>query len=183
MVLRLAGAQNLDLLEAQAQVAEANAKREEALGPLVPEPYGSLLTFGQKTSGQTLGFFTALGRNSFDTVNAMGGAQLSVNPAQAIFAALAAHRRVDAATLNDEEVTEQVLAEAAIGYFALEEAAAKFAIAEQELAASRELAHVASSRHSLGRGLKVDAKEGRCAGGGRPGGIVARGQRFPQSVC
>jgi outer membrane protein TolC len=159
IALRLAGARNLDLRQAELQMAEANAKSEAALGALVPEPYGSVLAFGQKTSGQTLGFFTALGRNSFDTINAMSGAQLSTNPAQAIFAALAAHRLVDAARADLEEVTQQVLAQAAIGYFALEESAANFAIAEQELAASRELARVAATRYSLGRGLKVDTKQ------------------------
>ncbi len=158
MALRLAGAKNLDLLEARERVAEANARGEEALGALVPEPYSSLLIFGQKTSGQTQGFFTALGSRSFDTFNAMGGAQLSTNPAQAIFAALAAHRLADAAIADREQVTQQVLAEATIGYYALQQTAASVAIAEQALAASRELARVAASRYSLGFGLKVDAK-------------------------
>jgi len=156
--LRLAGARNLDLLEAKERIHEASARGEEAVGALVPEPYGSLLTFGQKTSGSTLGFFTALGSRSFDTINAMGGAQLSTNPTQAIFAALAAHRLVGAAIDDSDQVNQQVLAETAIGYFALEESAARVAIAEQALAASQELARVADTRYSLGSGLKVDAK-------------------------
>jgi outer membrane protein TolC len=159
MALRLAGAKNLDLLEARERVAEASARKEEALGALVPEPYGSLLTFGQKTSGQTLGFFTALGSRSFDTVNAMGGAQLSTNPAQAVFAALAAHRLVGAAIADSDEVNQQILAETAIRYFALQESVARIAIAEQALAASQELARVANTRYNLGSGLKVDAKK------------------------
>jgi outer membrane protein TolC len=158
IALRLAGARNLDLRQAELQMAEANARSKEALGALVPELYGSLLVVGQKTSGQTLGFFTALGSHSFDTVNAMGGAQLSTNPAQAIFAALAAHHLMNAAEDDREEVTQQVLTEVAIGYFSLEQAAANFAIADQQVAASRELARVAATRYSLGRGLKVDAK-------------------------
>lgn len=156
--LRLAGAKNLDLLEAKERVIEAKARNEEALGALVPEPYGSLLSFGQKTSGQTQGFFTALGSRSLDTVNAMGGVQLSINPAQAIFAALAAHRLVGAATDDRAEVTQQVLAEAATGYFALEESGGEIRIALQALTASQELARVADTRYSLGSGLKVDAK-------------------------
>jgi len=157
MALRLAGAQNLELLEAEERVAEANARTEEALGALVPEPYGSLLTFGQKASGQTLGFFTALGSRSFDTVNAMAGAQLSANPAQAIFGALAAHRLIGAAIDDYDEVNQQVLGETAIGYFALEQAAGNVSIAEQTLAASKELARLAAARYGLGSGLKVDA--------------------------
>jgi outer membrane protein TolC len=160
MALKFAGAKNLDLLESKERIVEAQARAEEALGPLVPESYGSLLAFGQKTSGQTLGFFTALGR-SFDRVSGAGGAQLSTNPIQTVFSALAAHRLVGAAVSDSEEVGQQVLAEAAVRYFGLEEAAARVAIAEQALAASRELARVAESRERLGTGLSVDSEKAK----------------------
>src|SRR5713101_6528659 len=104
--LAFAGARNLDVLEAKARAAEAVAMQDEAIGKLVPTAYGSGLFFGQRTSGQTQGYFTDLGR-SFDRVNSAGGAELSLNPAQAIFAALAAHRSAAAATKEGSEVRQE----------------------------------------------------------------------------
>ncbi len=153
--LAFAGARNLDVLEAKARTAEAVALQDEAIGKLVPTAYGSGLFFGQRTSGQTQGYFTDLGR-SFDRVNSAGGAELSLNPAQAVFSALAAHRSAVAANNEGSEVTQEALASAASGYFALLETRAEVQIAEQGLEASRELQRVAQSRESLGRGLKVD---------------------------
>ncbi|MGH7781574.1 MAG: TolC family protein [Candidatus Binataceae bacterium] len=153
--LAFAGARNLDVLEAKARTAEAVAIQEEVIGKLVPTAYGSGLFFGQNTSGQTQGYFTDLGR-SFGRTNAAGGAELSLNPAQAIFAALAAHRSASATSSESFEVTQETLAAAASAYFVLLEARAEVQIAEQALAASRELQRVAETRESLGSGLKVD---------------------------
>jgi outer membrane protein TolC len=154
-VLAFAGARNLDVLEAKARAAEAAAMQDEAIGKLAPTAYGSGLFFGQRTSGQTQGYFTDLGR-SFDRTNAAGGAELSLNPAQAIFAALAAHRSAGAATNQGSEVGQEALAAAANGYFALLETRAEVQIAQQALQTARELQRVSESRESSGRGLKVD---------------------------
>src|SRR5713101_5671238 len=153
--LAFAGARNLDVLEAKARAAEAVALRDEALGKLVPTAYGSGLFFGQRTSGQTQGYFTDLGR-SFDRVNSAVGAEFSLNPAEAIFAALAAHQSARAATSDSVEVTQEALASAASGYFVLLEARAEVQIAEQALEASRELERVADTKESLGAALKAD---------------------------
>jgi outer membrane protein TolC len=153
--LAFAGARNLDVLEAKARAAKAMAMQDEAIGKLVPTAYGSGLFFGQKTSGQTQGYFTDLGR-PFDRLNSAGGAELSLNPAQAIFATLAAHRSAAAANNETSEVTQETLASAASRYFAVLETRAEVQIAEQALEASRELQRVAESRERLGSGLKVD---------------------------
>ncbi len=153
--LAFAGARNLDVLEAKARGAEAMAMQDEAIGKLVPTAYGSGLFFGQRTSGQTQGYFTDLGR-SFDRVNSAVGAEFSLNPAEAIFAALAAHQSARAATSDSVEVTQEALASAASGYFVLLEARAEVQIAEQALEASRELERVADTKESLGAALKAD---------------------------
>ena len=158
--LALAGARNLDALEAKARLAEAEAEKEHAIGALLPGAYSSFLMFGQNTSGQTQGFFTDFGR-SFDRLNVAGGTELSLNPAKAIFDALAAHRIVGAAVNDDAEATQEALAEAAIGYFDLQRARAAVKIAQQAVAASQELEHVAGDRESLGAGLKVDVLRAR----------------------
>jgi outer membrane protein TolC len=153
--LALAGAKNLDVLEAKARLAEAAARKDQALGGLAPDVYGTFVAFGDRTSGQTLGVFTDSGR-PFNTVTAAGGLLLSLNPAQAILNALAARRSLAAASHDSAEVTQDALAEAAIGYFALQRAQAEVQIATHALAASRELGRVAGTRESMGAGLKVD---------------------------
>lgn len=153
--LALTGKQNLDVLEARARVAEAAARRDEAIGKLFPSAYSSGLFFGQRTSGQTQGLFTILGR-SFDRANAAGGVELSLNAPQALFAALAAHRGALAAGSDSREVTQEALAAVAGGYFVLLQARAEIQIAEQALAASRELERVTQSREALGAALKAD---------------------------
>lgn len=153
--LALAGARNLEVIEAEARAAEAAARRDQAIAAFMPTAYSSALFFGQRTSGQTQGFFTNLGR-SFDRVNAAGGVELSLNPGQTLFAALAAHRSALAASSDSVEVTQETLAATASGYFLLLQARAEIQIAEQAFAASSELRRVAQARETLGAALKAD---------------------------
>lgn len=153
--LALAGARNLDLLIARSNETEARALRFGALAEFAPEPYGSLLVFGQRTSGQTQGLFVDLGQ-PLDRATAATGAQLAINPARALFDALAAHRSARAAMHQTVEVEQETLAQAAVRYFLLERAQAEVKIADDALRASREFARLARDREVLGAGLKAD---------------------------
>jgi outer membrane protein TolC len=154
--LVLASAHNLDILAAKTELAEAEARNDEALGRLLPQPYTTTLFFGQKTTGQTQGVFADLGSNSFHRINPAGGAELGLNPGQAVFDLLASYRTLDATAHDTAQVGQNVLAQVAIHYFRLEQAAAGVEIAEESLKASKELERVAETRESLGRGLKLD---------------------------
>jgi outer membrane protein TolC len=70
--------------------------------------------------------------------------------------ALAAHRRLAAAAQDGEQVTQDVLAAVARQYYGLQEAQARIKIAEEALAAARELARIGRDRETQGAGLKVD---------------------------
>jgi outer membrane protein TolC len=69
---------------------------------------------------------------------------------------LAAYKLLDAATQQEERVTQQTLLTVAQQYFDLEQAQARVAIAEQAVRASQELVRLSRDRESLGVGLKVD---------------------------
>ncbi len=152
--LALASAKNLDILQARARLAEARGLRNEALGRLVPEYTGSFAA--RRTDGRVQASFGDLADRSFNTFIPGGTAELSINPGRALFDALAAHRSLAAAEQDGEQVTQDVLAAVAGGYFGLQEAQARIKIAEEALAASRALARVGRDRAAGGIGLKVD---------------------------
>ncbi len=154
--LRLATAKNLDLLAARARFAEVRGTRNEALGNLFPELTGSF-TAGH-IDGRIQASFGELADRSFSTLIPAGSVELRVNPGQVIFDALAAHRSLAAAEQDVAQVTQDVLATVARRYFGLQEAQARVKIAEEALAASRELARIAAGREQRGVGLTLDVK-------------------------
>ncbi len=168
--LALAQAKNLDIRQAQAHLAEARGVRNEALGALVPEYRGSFTA--SRISGRIQASFGDLENHTFNTYLPATGAAVTLNPGRAIFDALAAHRSLAAVEQDGAQVTQDVLATVAQLYFALQEAQARIKIAEEALAASRELARLGGEREQRGAGLKVDmmraearaaADEGRVA--------------------
>jgi outer membrane protein TolC len=153
--LALAGAKNLDILAARARYEEAQGARNESLGALAPALTGSFTA--RSIDGRIQASFGELDDRAFSTLIPAAAVELDVNPGQAVFDALAAHRNLAAADLDAEQVTQDVLATVAVQYLALLEAQARVKIAEEALAASRELARVATDREAQGAGLKVDA--------------------------
>ncbi|MFN8544490.1 MAG: TolC family protein [Candidatus Binatia bacterium] len=152
--LALAQANNLDILAARAHLADARGVRNESLGYLVPEYHGSFTA--NRIDGEIQASFGNLERHTFNTFIPATGAALTLNPGRVVFDALAAHRSLAAAEHDSEQVTQDVLATVAQQYFALQEAQARIKIAEEALAASRQLARVGRDREAEGAGLKVD---------------------------
>ncbi len=165
-VIRLAEANSLDILEAHARRDEAHGRRNEALGALLPEVTGTFRA--RKIDGMIQASFGQRDRATFSTLNPAVGVQLELNPAEALFDALAAHRALDAAEHESGRAHQDVLALATRQYFGLLAGHAQVRIAEQTLEASRELARIGRDRTSVGAGLKVDvlraeAREGATA--------------------
>src|SRR5207245_4286827 len=119
----------------------------------VPEYRGSFTA--SRMNGEVQSSFGDLARKTFATFIPATGAVLTLNPARALFDALAAHRSLAAAEHDREQVTQDVLAIVARQYFTLQEVQARIKIAEEALAASRELARVGRDREQQGAGLKV----------------------------
>jgi len=153
-VVRLAEANSLDILQARARRAEVRGRKNEALGDLFPEVTGSFRA--RKIDGMIQASFGQLDRESVSTLNPAVGVQLELNPVEAMFDALAAHRALDAADHDTERAHQGVLARATRQYFGLLAAHAQVRIAEQALEVSRELARIGRDRASVGAGLKVD---------------------------
>lgn len=157
--LRLATANNLDIAEAKAQVLEAKGNSNAADGGLIP---GVSLFFGYaRTDGTLQGTFGDLGSAAFNTLNPGVIVGFSLNPGEAIFNALAAHRIVDATRANESVVTQDVLLNVAEEYYDLVEAQAKVKVAEKAVSDSKTLLQIA----------KVLEKEGIA-----PGADVVRAQ-------
>jgi outer membrane protein TolC len=150
----LAGAKNLDILEARARYEGAQGIRNQSLGGLVPALTGSFAA--RRIDGRIQASFGELDDKAFSTLLPAAAVELDVNPGGAVFDALAAHRSLGAAEQDAEQVTQDVLATVAAQYLALQEAQAGVTIAEEALAASRELGRVARDREAQGAGLKVD---------------------------
>jgi outer membrane protein TolC len=153
--IALARARNLDILEARARFNEAQGRRNASLGGFVPAFTGSFAA--RRIDGRIQASFGELDDKAFSTLVPAAGVELDLNPGRAVFDALAAHRILAAAEQDAEQVTQDVLATVAAQYLALQEAQARVKIAEEALAASRELARVAHDREAQGAGLKVDA--------------------------
>lgn len=139
--LRLATASNLEIAEARAQVLEAKGNSSAADGHLIP---GVSLFFRYgRTDGTLQGTFGDLGTATFNTLNPGLVASYSLNPGEAIFNTLAAHRIVDATRANESVVTQDVLLKVAEEYYDLVEAQARVKVAEKAVSDSKTLLHIA----------------------------------------
>lgn len=152
--LRLATANNLEVMEARARVQEAGGEKNRALAEFFPAVSYSFTA--RKIDGRIQASFGELGDRTFSTLNPAGVLSLSVDPGRALFDTLAAYKLLDAAAHQEEQITQQTLLTVAQQYFDLEQAQARVAIAEQAVAASQELVRLSRDRESLGVGLKVD---------------------------
>jgi outer membrane protein TolC len=152
--LRLATAQNLDIMQARARLREAEGEHLRAIGGLVPSLSAGLTV--AHIDGEIQASFGDLGRREFSTINPAGRVSLLLNPAQAVFDLLAASKRADAGVSASESVTQETLTRVATTYFALLRAQAHVDIAASALATASELRQLARDRETLGSGLEVD---------------------------
>jgi outer membrane protein TolC len=118
--LRLATANNLEILEARARVREAGGEKTQALAAFLPVTSYSFTA--RKIDGRIQASFGELGDRTFSTLNPTGVLLLSVDPGKALFDTLAAHKLLDAATQQEESVTQHTLLTVAQQYFDLEQA-------------------------------------------------------------
>jgi outer membrane protein TolC len=157
-VVRFATAKNLDILEARARYAEAEGRRNEVLGQLLPAVRTSFAA--RKIDGQIQASFGELDSRSFSTILPAAKVEMGFNVGQAIFDALAANRVLGASDVDIDEVTQDVLARATQQYFNLLDAQARVAIGQEAVAASQEFSRLANHREVQGVGLKVDVLRG-----------------------
>ena len=102
--IRLASTENLDIAFAKARVEETKGESDAAKLNLLPTLSGHQLY--RHTTGTLQGTFGNLESPTFDTVNPEGVFRLSLNPGQAMFEALAAHRNFQATTFAADRVAQ-----------------------------------------------------------------------------
>ncbi|MBI5755326.1 MAG: TolC family protein, partial [Nitrospirae bacterium] len=152
--LRLASTENLDIAFAKARVEETKGESDAAKLNLLPTLSGHQLY--RHTTGTLQGTFGNLESPTFDTVNPEGVFRLSLNPGQAMFEALAAHRNFQATTFAADRVAQNTLLSSIQQYFDLLKAVSGINIAEQAVTESKEFLRVTEIREKQGTVLKVE---------------------------
>jgi outer membrane protein TolC len=153
--IRLAAAKSLDILQARARLEERLGERVREAGDLLPSVSAALQA--RHIDGETQANFGEQERVSFSTILPGVIVELRLNPGESIFELLAAHRRVEAGRLREEQVTQEALAQVAALYFRLLRAHAEVNIAAAAVDTAGELARLAHDRLELGVGLEVDS--------------------------
>ncbi len=103
--LRLATANNLEILAARARVREASGEKNRALAAFFPSASYSFTA--RKIDGRIQASFGELEDRTFSTLNPAGVLSLSVDPGQALFDTLAAYKLLDAAAQQEKKITQQ----------------------------------------------------------------------------
>ena len=152
--IRLASTENLDVAFAKARVEETKGESDAAKLNLLPTLSGHQLY--RHTTGTLQGTFGNLESPTFDTVNPEGVFRLSLNPGQAMFEALAAHRNFQATTFAADRVAQNTLLSSIQQYFDLLKAVSGINIAEQAVTESKEFLRVTEIREKQGTVLTVE---------------------------
>jgi len=167
--LRLAHAQNPQILFARERIAEATARMDQARALLLPTlSVGASFNQHEGPLQETGGSVTEVSRNAGYAglgAGAVGagtvsvpGVSVSSDLADAIFLPLAARQGLRAAEAESRAATNNVLLRAAIGYFELIRAKAGLAIAEESLRNAEDLARLTEDYSRAGEGLASDAE-------------------------
>ena len=177
--LHLASANNLEIAVARAQFLEAKGNSNAAEGSLIP---GVSLFFRYgHTDGTLQGTFGEIGDATFNTLNPALVARYSLNPGEAIFNAIAAHRIVDATSANESLVTQDVLLRVGEEYYELVEAQSKVKVAEKAVSESKTLLKIAEVLEKQGIGPGADVVRARAKLAGDEQSLIQAQNKFREA--
>lgn len=153
-VLRLAGAQPLELALVREKVHDAYAKVILSREKFIPDISPEIEFFRHEGEIQaTEGIFFEVDKQYYFPKAKMN---LELSPGDAIFSALAAQQRYRASKATLEVATRNIVLEAAIAYFDLLQSQAEVEIAEEAQKISETLVREIGTAVRLGRGFKGD---------------------------
>jgi outer membrane protein TolC len=166
--LRLAGAENPELLLARERVTEATARRQLAVAQALPNlNVGSNYDLHRGPLQQSAGNIINVNRDALYVglgANAVGagsvnlpGLNYNLNVGEAWFAALAARQRVGAAAATSEAVRNDVLLRVCLAHLDLLRAEGRRAVAAKNRAEAAEIARLTAAYADTGQGRKADA--------------------------
>lgn len=151
MVLRLCGANSLDIELARSEAREAAFAADAAAGRMLPFVTPRLGYFNHQGQTQaTSGAFLDVDKQN---MTAGAGVAVVLSPGEAWFEAAAARRRAELASASYRAGVDATLARAADAYFALAVAEARRAITADDARAAEETARVERDRLAAGAGL------------------------------
>ncbi|MDA2919080.1 TolC family protein [Desulfobacterota bacterium AH_259_B03_O07] len=152
--IRIASSSNLDIAEAKAQVIEASGNSNAAFGGLIPS---LSLFFGYGyTDGDVQGTFGEVRDATFETFNPGLIATYFLNPGEAIFNLIAAHRIVDVTRADESAITQDVLLSVVENYYDLLEAQGMVNVAEKAVSDAMTLVKIAEILEKQGIGPGAD---------------------------
>ena len=164
-VERVAGLDNVGILEAQQRVEASQGRLEAAAASVLPVigPGVALAHLqGVNTNAQGV-----LQLAHFTTLSPAVLIHWAVNPGQVYFDVVASKKRLLAAGEQQRSVVMQTVQTAALKYYDLVLAQARVAVAREALAQAEELLRLANKRVDAGLGLPVNVLRSRAALAGR----------------
>jgi len=153
-VVRVALAQNIDILQARQQVEASRGRLESTVGGAFPAIAPG--TNFEHYEGTVRAVDGSLIRANFDTFQVPLAIQWALNPGKVVFDLIAAKKRLLASQKQEQATLLETLRRSAVQYYGLLYEQARVSAAIQALAEARELVRISEARLKAGTGVKVD---------------------------
>lgn len=153
-VVRIAAAENFDVLQAREQVLASQSLLESARGSLFPSLVPSVsFEDVQGAVRATEGHLVGVG---FETFQSSIAVQWVLNPGKVKYEIIAARKRLAASEHRQRAVVAETLRQAAVQYSELILAQARVAAARQAVSEAEELFRISEVRNKAGTGIPAD---------------------------
>jgi len=153
-VVRVAAADNIDILQAREQVAASRGRLESAVGAVFPTLVPTALFEHVDGSVRaTEGNIVGVGFNTFQPSIAV---QWVINPGKVIYGIIAAKKHLKADSENERGVIGETFRASAIQYYDLVLTQARVSAARESVNESEELLRINRLRASTGAGVPAD---------------------------
>ncbi|MCH7556289.1 MAG: TolC family protein [Planctomycetes bacterium] len=153
-VVRVAAAENFDILQAKEQVMASKGLLESAHGSIFPSLVPSVLFQDVQGSVQaTEGNLVGVGFNVFQSSIAV---QWVLNPGKVKYEIIAAKKRLAATEHQEQAVILETLRKSAVQYYELILAQARVAASQQAVSEAEELLRINQLHHKAGTGIPAD---------------------------
>jgi len=153
-IVRVAAAENFDILQAKEEVMASKGLLESAHGSIFPSLVPSVsFQDVQGSVRATEGNLVGVGFNTFQTSIAV---QWVLNPGKVKYEIIAAKKRLTASEHQEQAVISETLRKAAVQYYELVLAQARVAASQQAVSEAHELLRINQLRNKAGTGIPAD---------------------------
>ncbi|MBW8036723.1 MAG: TolC family protein, partial [Planctomycetes bacterium] len=150
-IVRVAAAENFDILQAKEQVMASKGMLESAHGSIFPSLVPSVSYQNVQGSVRaTEGDLVGVGFNTFQSSIAV---QWVLNPGKVKYEIIAAKKRLTASEHREQAVISETLRKAAVQYYELVLAQARVAASQQAVSEAQELLRINQLHNKAGTGI------------------------------